>query len=58
MTDAPTYRVSRYTHSRIHPWQWRCLHGACLAGGTSRSEAEATTEAAEHARTHDEEPRQ
>ena len=62
MADYP-YRVSRYAHSRLYRWQWRCLHAEfvgvdpnpahCPEGGLARSEGEANTKAAEHARTHD-----
>lgn len=59
------YRVSRYAHSRLYRWQWRCLHTRhvgvdpnpvpCLGGGLARSEDEAIDRAARHAATHDEE---
>jgi hypothetical protein len=57
------YRVSRYAHSRIYRWQWRCLHAEhvgvnpnpvrCPEGGVARSEDEANRTAAEHAQAHD-----
>lgn len=53
---ASPYRVSRYTHSRIYHWQWRCLHTGCPEGGLARSKDEATVKADAHARTHPEEP--
>lgn len=52
MTTEP-YRVSRYTHSRRFPWQWRCLHGDCPEGGIARSEDQATAKATAHAQTHE-----
>lgn len=61
------YRVSRYAHSRLYRWQWRCLHTervgvnpnpvSCPEGGVARSEDEAITKATEHAQTHAEGPR-
>ncbi|MBE4761703.1 hypothetical protein [Streptomyces caniscabiei] len=56
------YQVTRYAHSRIYHWQWRCLYTKtagsdpnsvrCPEGGFARSEDEATRKAAEHAQTH------
>jgi hypothetical protein len=56
------YRVSRYPHSRIYHWQWRCLHtrtvgvdpnpSQCPEGGLARSEGQAAERAGEHAATH------
>lgn len=51
MAEHP-YRVSRYAHSRIYRWQWRCLHARCPEGGVGRSEDEAVEKAAGHAATH------
>lgn len=60
------YLVSRYAHSRLYRWQWRCLHAhhigvnpnpvCCPAGGLARSEGEATTKADAHVQTHTREP--
>jgi hypothetical protein len=56
------YRVSRYAHSRIYRWQWRCLQAEhvgvnpnpvrCPEGGVARSEDEAVEKAVRHAATH------
>lgn len=56
------YRVTRYAHSRVYHWQWRCLHAEhvgvdpnpvrCPEGGLARSEDEAARKATEHAQTH------
>ncbi|QLJ06813.1 hypothetical protein HZZ00_37940 (plasmid) [Streptomyces sp. NEAU-sy36] len=57
-----TYRVRPNPHSAAYLWRWECLHtrqvGAdprpvrCQARGLAVSEADAETQAADHAATH------